>query len=100
MPRHEPVEPRSSYTDPQHSAMNLKTQQPKSSLPRACGNLSKTRESLSCVMDTWSMPSNREVVSATRAKCSAQLKPSLNNLLGPFHLFFRMLHREQESLGV
>lgn len=99
VPRHELVEPRCFHTPPQHSAANIKTQQPKSSLPRMCGILSKTRESPSCVMGTWSMPSNREVISPAKAKCSAEQKPRLNNLLGPFHLFSRVLHREQESLG-
>ena len=99
MPRHELVEPRYSHTPPQHSAANIKTQQRKSSLPRACGILSKTRESPSCAMGTWSMPSNK-VMSPARPKHSAQQKRRLDNLLGPFHLFSRMLHRERESLGI
>lgn len=85
---------------PQHSAVNIKRQQPKSSFSRVCSILSKTREHSSCVVGAWSRPSIREVVSAARAKCSAQQKLKLNNLLGPFHLFSRMLHREWESLGV
>lgn len=47
MPRHELVEPRCSHTPPRHSAANIKTQQTKSSLPRACGIQNQT-----CVMGT------------------------------------------------
>lgn len=40
------------------------------------------------------------MISPAGIKFSAQQKLRLSNLTGPFHLFSRMLHKEQESLGV
>lgn len=59
--------------------------QPKSSLPRACGILSKTSE----LRDGRLERTQQERIG----------QPSLKNLLGHFHLFSQRLHRERECLG-